>query len=49
LSGQCEQRKGERYPDVLKGVQVWTDAPTVAELNGFAALVETADELRDAS
>lgn len=39
----------ERYPDVLKGVQVWTEAPTIAKLNGFAAQVEAADEFRDAS
>lgn len=39
----------ERYPDVLRGCRVWTDGPTVAGLDGLAALVETADELRDTS
>jgi hypothetical protein len=38
----------ERYADILAGMQVWTNEPSVAELDGFAALVETADELRDA-
>jgi len=38
-----------RYGDLLKDVQVWIDEPTVAELDGFAALVEASDELRDAS
>lgn len=35
--------QAERYPDVVAAVQVWTDEPTVAELDGFAALVEAAD------
>jgi hypothetical protein len=39
----------KRYMDLLSGVQVWSDKPTVAELDGFAALVEASDELRDAS
>jgi hypothetical protein len=36
----------EQYADILRGVQVWTGEPTVAELDGFAAHTETADELR---
>lgn len=39
----------ERYADELDGVLVWIEEPTVAELDGFAALVEASDELRDAS
>ena len=38
----------ELYADLLRGVQVWSEEPTVAELDGFAALVEASDELRDA-
>jgi hypothetical protein len=38
-----------RYAELLSDVQVWVDEPSVAELDGFAALVESADELRDAS
>ena len=37
----------ELYADLLRGVQVWSEEPTVAELDGFAALVEASDELRD--
>lgn len=39
----------ERYADALRNVQVWSDAPTISRLDGLAALVETADELRDAN
>lgn len=35
-----------RYPDLLSEVQVWDHAPTVAELDGFAAQVEAADRFR---
>ena len=38
----------ERYADLLGGIRVWTEAPTIAELDGFAPEVETADEVRDA-
>ena len=38
--------QAEKYAEILQGVQVWTGAPTVAELDGFAAQTETADELR---
>ena len=36
----------ERYADILTGVQVWFNEPTIAELDGFAAQTEAADELR---
>jgi hypothetical protein len=36
----------ETYADLLGGVQVWLEAPTIAKLDGFAALMETADDLR---
>jgi hypothetical protein len=36
----------EQYAEILRGVLVWTGEPTVAELDGFAAQTETADELR---
>lgn len=36
-----EQRA--RYADLLAEVQVWDHAPTVADLDGFAAQVEAAD------
>lgn len=39
----------ERYADILAGMHVRTDEPSVAELDGFAALVEAADELRGAN
>ena len=32
-----------RYADLLAEVQVWDHSPTVADLDGFAAQVETAD------
>jgi hypothetical protein len=39
----------ECFRDVLRGVDVWTASPSVAQLDGFAAKVEASDELRDAS
>ena len=36
----------ERYRDVLAEVEVWTHEPTVADLDGFAAEVDTADRFR---
>jgi len=33
----------ERYASLLAQVEVWDHAPTVAELDGFAATVEAAD------
>lgn len=33
----------DRYGDLLSQVQVWDHAPTVADLDGFAAEVEAAD------
>jgi hypothetical protein len=38
--------QGDRYPELLSEVEVWTQEPTAAELDGFAARVEAAD--RDA-
>jgi len=35
--------QAERYRDLLADVQVWTHAPTAADLDGFAAEVEAAD------
>lgn len=35
--------QAERYRDLLAGVEVWTHAPTAADLDGFAAEVEAAD------
>jgi hypothetical protein len=35
-----------RYPELLSEVEVWTQEPTAAELDGFASRVEAAD--RDA-
>jgi hypothetical protein len=35
------------YADILTGVQVWIGEPTIAELDGFAAQTEAADEFRD--
>jgi hypothetical protein len=37
----------EEYADILAGVQVWIDEPTLAELDGFSAQTQAADELRD--
>ena len=39
----------EEYADILTDVHVWVGEPTVAELDGFAAQTEAADELRDAT
>ena len=35
--------QAEQYRDLLSGVEVWTHAPTAAELDGFAAEVEAND------
>ena len=37
----------EKYADILTSVQVWVGEPTIAELDGFAAQTEAADELRE--
>jgi hypothetical protein len=34
----------DRHRDLLRGVDVWTHEPSVGELDGFAALVEAADD-----
>jgi hypothetical protein len=38
--------QADRYPELLSEFEVWTQEPTVAELDGFAARVDAAD--RDA-
>lgn len=35
----------EKYADVLRGVQVWTHPPTIADLDGFAAQIEAVNDL----
>jgi len=37
----------KRYADLLAGLEVWTHEPTLGEIDGFAAEVETADHLRE--
>lgn len=37
----------ESYADLLRGVHVWDHQPTSSDLDGFAALVEAADYLRE--
>lgn len=32
------------YRDLLAGADVWTDKSTIAQLDGFAALVEAVDD-----
>ncbi len=44
-----EPGQEERYADILTDVQVWVGEPTIAELDGFAARTESADELRASS
>lgn len=39
----------EKYPELLRGLPVWTHDPAPAELDGFAALVEAADYIREQS
>ncbi|MEA2001452.1 MAG: hypothetical protein U9N84_06145 [Actinomycetota bacterium] len=36
----------QRFDELLAGVQVWEEEPTVADLDGFAAQVEAADRTR---
>ncbi len=36
----------EKYQDILRDVQVWIGEPSVAELDGFSARVESADDVR---
>jgi len=42
-----EPGQEETYADILADVQVWVGEPTIAELDGFAAQTEAADEARD--
>ncbi len=44
-----EPGQEETYADILADVQVWVGSPTIAEIDGFAAQTETADELRRAT
>lgn len=37
----------QRFSELLAGVQVWEQEPTVADLDGFAAQVEAADWSRE--
>jgi hypothetical protein len=37
----------DEYADILADVQVWVGEPTIADLDGFAARTEAADELRE--
>lgn len=37
------RRQQDRHADLLQNVQVWDHEPTVADLDGFAALVEAVD------
>ena len=41
-----EPGQGEEYADILTNVQVWVGEPTIAEIDGFAAQTEAADEAR---
>lgn len=36
----------DAYPELLKGLYVWSHTPTSAELDGFASLVEASDKTR---
>jgi hypothetical protein len=44
----AEPDVAERHAELLRGVDVWTHEPTAGELDGFAALVEAADQAREA-
>ena len=39
--------QADAYGSLLEGLYVWSHAPTTAELDGFAALVEAADRTRE--
>lgn len=43
------EEQAEQYADLLRPVRVWTHTPTAGELDGFAARVEAADQLVEAS
>lgn len=38
----------DRHSEFLRGVDVWTHEPTAGEFDGLAALVEAADDAREA-
>ena len=46
LAVAVEPGQDEIYADLLAGLYVWSHSPTAAELDGFAALVEAADDTR---
>ncbi len=39
--------QAQRYRELLQGIPVWTEAPAIGDLDGFAAEVEAADQFRD--
>lgn len=41
--------QAHRHRALLAGVQVWTHEPSIGDLDGFAAMVEAADRLRETS
>ncbi len=41
-----EPGQEETYRDLLEGLHLWNHQPTAADLDGFAALVEAADDTR---
>jgi hypothetical protein len=46
LAVSVQAGQEETYADLLDGFYVWSHSPTTAELDGFAALVEAADDTR---
>ena len=36
--------QARKYPDLLKGIHVWTGIPVAGDLDGFAAEVEAAEQ-----
>lgn len=46
LAVSVEPGQEETYAELLEGLYVWSHSPTASDLDGFAALVEAADETR---
>ena len=46
LAVSIQPGQEETYAGLLDGLYVWSHTPTTAELDGFAALVEAADDTR---
>lgn len=44
---RVDLEQAQRYRELLKGIQVWTETPAIGDLDGFAAEVEAADQFRD--